>query len=222
MEISLQDLKRRNQLSNELLNTPLSEEHLREASRVIDDHEILGPELGLSAAQMTAIEQKKSPVLQMLEKWRQKGAWKATYCMLIEALLKCSRADLAQKLCEWLVQSKFKDIPVNVDMQVTTLSLVIAGASPEQPSSSPDQSTALPPSPVSHDGASSTDERRCGMFTYFHNIVAFLWPTHLTVTTNYISVGTLHTTSLMSHTWTHSSFHTPPQSPLKSAEDGVS
>ena len=147
-EISLQNLIERYTLSDELLDETVSKEHVKEASRVIDDHEILGPELGLSAAQMAAIDQKQAPELQrvaMLKKWKQKFAWKATYRMLIEALLKCSRADLAQQLCEWLVQSKFKDIPVNVDMQITTLSLVIAGAS-----SSPD-----PPRKSSH-----------GMFTY--------------------------------------------------------
>ena len=147
--ISLQNLIERYKLSDELLDETLCEEHMREASRVIDNHEILGPELGLSAAQMDAINQKQAPVLlqrvAMLQKWKQKFAWKATYRTLVEALLKCSRADLAQQVCEWLVPRKFKDIPVNVDMQVTTLSLVIAGAS-----SSPD-----PPRKSSH-----------GMFTY--------------------------------------------------------
>ena len=147
-KISLQNLIERCKLSDKQLDETLSKEHMREASRVIDNHEILGPELGLSAAEMAAIDQRQVPVLQrvaMLQKWKQKLAWKATYRTLVEALLKCSRADLAQHVCEWLVQSKFKDIPVNVDMQVTTLSLVIAGASP-----SPD-----PPRKSSH-----------GMFTY--------------------------------------------------------
>ena len=131
-KISLQNLIERYELSDELLDETLSEEHMRGASRVINDHEILGPELGLGAAQMAAIDQKQAPVLQrvaMLQKWKQKFAWKATYCTL-----KCSRADLAQQVCEWLVPRKFKDVPVNVDMQVTTLSLVIAGApEAEQP-----------------------------------------------------------------------------------------
>jgi len=109
-EISLQDLVERFQLSDELLDTSLSDEHLREASRIIDDHRILGPELGLKSVELKTINQEQSPELQRLatlEKWRQKLAWKATYRKLIEALLKCSRADVAEQVCELLAQSKY-------------------------------------------------------------------------------------------------------------------
>lgn len=111
-EISVQELVERFQLSHELLGESLSDEHLREASRIIDDHRILGPELGLKLAEMKAINQEQSPELQRLatlEKWKQKSAWKATYRKLIEALLKCSRADVAEQVCELLNQSKYKD-----------------------------------------------------------------------------------------------------------------
>lgn len=110
--ISLQDLRGRFQLSGELLDAPLNEEHLREASRIIDDHDTLGLELGLASSEMTAISSERTLQLQrsaMLTKWKQKFAWKATYRKLIDALLKCSRADLAQEVCELLAQSKCKD-----------------------------------------------------------------------------------------------------------------
>ena len=73
--ISLQDLIDKFHLSQDLLDKEVSEKHIREVSRIIDDHEILGSELGLTTAQMTAIKQDaKSYELQkemMLSKWKQ-------------------------------------------------------------------------------------------------------------------------------------------------------
>ena len=120
MAISLGNLIERFQLSDKQLDASLGEEQLREASRIIDDHEILGPELGLTPAEMTAISSEKTLQLQrsaVLRKWKQKFAWKANYRTLIEALLKCSRADLAQEVSEWLAQSKCKDRDENVDIK---------------------------------------------------------------------------------------------------------
>ena len=109
--ISLQNLIDRFHLSPDWLDREVSEEHLREVSRVIDEHEIVGPELGLSDQEMTTISSdvKKHDVrkMEMLKKWKRKHLWKATYRKLIEALLKCSRADHAQDVCKLLVQSKF-------------------------------------------------------------------------------------------------------------------
>ena len=111
-KISLKELKERFQLSNDQLDASLGEEQLREAARIVADHETLGSELGLTADEMRAISSEKTLQLQrlaMLTKWKQKSAWLANYRTLIEALLKCSRADLAQEVCEWLAQSKWKD-----------------------------------------------------------------------------------------------------------------
>ena len=109
--ISLQDLMNRFPRSQALLNVEVSEEHLREISRIIDDHESIGPELGLTQPEMTAIgsntckqEQKR---MTMLRKWKQKYAFKATYRILIEALLKCSRGDHARDVCQLLTQSTY-------------------------------------------------------------------------------------------------------------------
>ena len=108
--VSLQDLIDRFELSEDLLRKKLSEEHLREASRIIDDHEIVGYELGLTEAEMTAINANASKRelqrMVMLRTWKQNCTQKATYRKFIEALLRCSRADEATKLCKLLVQSK--------------------------------------------------------------------------------------------------------------------
>ena len=109
--ISLEDLIDKFQLSQKLLGKEVSEEHLKEVSRIIDDHEIVGPELGLTQQEMTAISRDgKTHDLQkvaVLRKWKQKFSWKATFRVLIEALLKCNRADHARQVCELLAQSKF-------------------------------------------------------------------------------------------------------------------
>ena len=108
--ISLQDVMDKLHLSQDQLDKEVSEEHLTEASNIIDDHEVLGPRLGLTEQEMTAIDRDaKTHDLKkkaMLKKWKQKNAWRATYRTLTEALLKCSRADRAQDVCELLAHSK--------------------------------------------------------------------------------------------------------------------
>lgn len=108
--ISLQDLIDRFHFSQDQLDMEVNEEHLREVSKIIDDHEILGNELGLSESEMSAINSDANKQLQrmkMLNKWKQKFAFKATYGKLIGALVKCSRGSDAQKVCELLAQSEY-------------------------------------------------------------------------------------------------------------------
>ena len=108
-EITLQDLIGRFHLSDELLGSNPSDEYLWNVSKIIDDHEVLGHELGIPLPEMSVIASEKNVQLQrsaMLRKWKQRSAWKATYRKLIEAFLKCSRADLAQKACEMLPKRK--------------------------------------------------------------------------------------------------------------------
>ena len=88
-------------------------------SRIIADHEIVGPELGLSDAEMDEInadaKTQQLRRMKMLKTWKQKFAWKATYRRLIEALLNCHRGGDAQKVCELLAPSKCRH--VDIDMQ---------------------------------------------------------------------------------------------------------
>lgn len=71
----------------------------------------MGPELGLTVSEITAIN-RDAPTHELkktatLRKWKDKYAWNATYRNLIEALLKCTRAEHAQEVCELLTQSKY-------------------------------------------------------------------------------------------------------------------
>ena len=108
--ISLQELQDKFRLSQAQLDAELSNEDLAEVSSIIAGHEMLGPVLGLTSDDMDAISQQKAGLqnqrLTMLRIWKQKRAWKASYRMLIKALLKCNRADCAQKMCQLLAQSK--------------------------------------------------------------------------------------------------------------------
>ena len=51
--ISLQDLRDRYPFCQ--LDKDVSEEHMREVPRIVDDHEVVGPELGLAKPEMTEI-----------------------------------------------------------------------------------------------------------------------------------------------------------------------
>ena len=167
--ISLQELKDKFHLSQEQLDAEISDEHLKEASKIIADHEILGAELGLTQEEMTAISLEKTLELQrlaMLRRWKQKLAWKANYRTLIEAHLKCGRADRARDMCKLLTQCTYRHKTVYVHMHLPfQLSPVISGAFLQQPSASAGHSAALPTSPLSHHAATSTDGAQHGVFT---------------------------------------------------------
>ena len=109
-EVSLQELIDYYHLSQSQLNAEISDEHLTEVSRIVGDHEMLGHELKLTSENMVEVKQAKTLELQklaMLTKWKQRSCWKAKYCTLIEALLKCGRADCATDMCKLLTQSEY-------------------------------------------------------------------------------------------------------------------
>lgn len=106
--ISLEELKNEFNLSQDQLDAKVN---LKEASIIIADPEILGEELGLSQTEMTAIRRLERLELQMsavLRTWKQVFVWKATYRVLLEALLKIGRADCATDMCESLTKSKYE------------------------------------------------------------------------------------------------------------------
>jgi len=122
MATSLQDLIERYHLTPRQLDKEVSEEHLREVSWIIDDHQIVGPELRLSAAEMTAVNADarthQLKKMEMLRTWKQKFAWNATYKRLIEALLQCRRGGDAQKVCELLAPSKHRHVDNNTVVMI--------------------------------------------------------------------------------------------------------
>ena len=117
--ISLRDLQDKYKLSERLLDTEASEEHLKEASRIIAiNHELLGTALGLTpTAEVSQGKPAELLRLEMLRRWKQERAWRATYRILIESLLEWKRADYARDIAELLAQSKCKHGALDIDMQ---------------------------------------------------------------------------------------------------------
>ena len=95
------------------LDKTCSPENLRDIALFLESWRELAPHLGLSSAQVEAIErdtrseQEKSR--KILMSWKATFAFKAKYRVLVEALLKISRADLAEKVCCLLVQQQHND-----------------------------------------------------------------------------------------------------------------
>ena len=88
------------------LDEPCSDEHLITISSDLTQWRAVAPYLGLKEGDIEEIEtdartesQKRSKVLR---KWKDKYSSKATYRVLMEALLKCHMADRAEKVCHLL------------------------------------------------------------------------------------------------------------------------
>ena len=98
-------------LSPHKLDKVISDRNLREVFRIT--HESLGLELGLTKADIHDLRPHHRPY-EMLSIWKRKFAEKAMYRTLIEALLRCSRRDDAQKVCELLAESKQRGMNIDV------------------------------------------------------------------------------------------------------------
>ena len=98
--VTLEDLVKHFDLSDESLNRECTDEHITDLSQYLD-WKILASYLELTEPEVDEVdsdgknEQEKR--LKALQKWKRKSAFKATYKKLIQALLKSGRADHAQK-----------------------------------------------------------------------------------------------------------------------------
>ena len=122
-----QDIYDRFKISEHLLNGELSEKNLLEVSHFID-HNTLGPELGLTMQDMKDIniDERAEDLRRVatLQKWKEACAFNATYRKLIEALLKCSKAAQAAKVCKLLIQSTCKCTTMSQYFLYCTICLV--------------------------------------------------------------------------------------------------
>ena len=108
--VTLPDLKAKFHLSQKQLDQQVSEDHLLEVSMIIDNHQVLGPHLGLPGPAMATINPNLDITLQrmqMLQMWRQRYAYNATYNAIIEILLKLGKAQQARCVCELLTKCKY-------------------------------------------------------------------------------------------------------------------
>ena len=95
------------------LDNACTREHLQDVALFLESWRTVAPHLGLSSAKVEEVErdetEEKAKKQKILEAWRAKFTFKAKYRVLVEALLKISRADQAVKVCRLLVSRCSKE-----------------------------------------------------------------------------------------------------------------
>ena len=110
--VTLQDVATQAGLKTlDVLDQECSQQVLLRLAKYCVDWQLTGLCLELTEAEITAVdedcrtaEQKRAG---MLRKWKEKFAFKATYRVLIEALLSCGKASDAINACKTIAPSKY-------------------------------------------------------------------------------------------------------------------
>ena len=102
-------------MSSSQLDKACTSEYLQDIALFLESWRTVAPHLGLSRVQVEQVErdgtEENEKRLRFLESWKGKFAFKAKYIVLVEALLKISRADQAEQVCRLLVQQHKEGIP---------------------------------------------------------------------------------------------------------------
>jgi len=105
-EVTLQDFAKHFSVSEKLMDTTVSDEHTRQVSRFLPWRAV-AHYLELDDPEVEAVDfdgkNEEDKRFKLLQVWKRKFAFKATYKRLIEALLESGRADHAEKVCKLLV-----------------------------------------------------------------------------------------------------------------------
>ena len=105
--VTLDELCEKKGITLAQLDKQCTTEHVRDVSLFLQSWRNVAPHLGLSSAEIEAAEMNANSEEErrrkILEAWSAKFDFKATYRVLIEALLKTARADQAVKVCHVLV-----------------------------------------------------------------------------------------------------------------------
>ena len=90
----------------EKLNESISDDHLRAIVLFLTSWQTVASHLDLSENDLDAIEREgkneEDKKRKVLQKWKGKFGFKATYRKLVEALLSLAKADVAEKVCRLL------------------------------------------------------------------------------------------------------------------------
>ena len=104
--ITLEELLKEVGVRPEKLNDSISDDHLHEIVLFLTSWQTVASKLCLSEIDQDAIEREgkneEDKKRKVLQKWKGKFAFKATYRNLVEALLSLSKADIAEKVCRLL------------------------------------------------------------------------------------------------------------------------
>jgi len=105
-KITLSELLKETKVLPTQLGKTCTTEHLRDIALFLESWQTVASHLGLSTTDVEQVERdaaseeiKRQKVLEM---WKNRWAFKATYRVLIEALLKIGHADQAEKVCRLL------------------------------------------------------------------------------------------------------------------------
>ena len=105
--VTLQELMSHVGVSAEVRKEPCTEAHLSTIALWLPDWQIAAPHLGASAdAHVSTNQQEKNRYV--LNQWKQRFAFKATYKHLVEVLLTVGRADVAEEVCSLLASTTGK------------------------------------------------------------------------------------------------------------------
>lgn len=92
----------------EILNEEVSDRHVLELAKFFSSFEELGPYLGLERRELDDIDEDKrnTPLKrrELVQKWKDKYAFEATYRKFVEALLNCGWNNMAYKVCCYLAK----------------------------------------------------------------------------------------------------------------------
>lgn len=108
MTLTVDDLIAQSGVRN--IDSECSDVDLRDFADFCDPWRQVGLHLGLTNSQLNAIHEDNRTVslrrLGVLQKWKETFVFKATYRVLIEALLKCGKVDKALQVCNTLAQKQ--------------------------------------------------------------------------------------------------------------------
>ena len=108
MAVSLDELLRESRLSKAALEQRCSEEHITRFSEFLDWRKV-APYLEIKKQEQEDIDRdfktESEKRIKCLRKWKEIHAFKATYLMLVEALLMVRLADQAEKICKFVRKS---------------------------------------------------------------------------------------------------------------------
>lgn len=112
-EVTLDELLKEVGISPTQLNKPCTREHLQDIVLFLESWRTVARHLGLSKVQVEDVEcdasAEKEKRQAFLESWKAKLGFKATYMVIVEALLKMGRADQAEQVCRVLVPQQPKE-----------------------------------------------------------------------------------------------------------------
>ena len=112
--ITLEELLKEVSVHSEKLNESISDDHLHEIVLFLTSWQTVASKLCLSEIDQDAIEREgkneEDKKRKVLQKWKGKYAFKATYRKLVEALLSLAKADVAEKVCRLLKGIIYMDI----------------------------------------------------------------------------------------------------------------